>query len=229
MAFSAGAQFDVCNERHMQVVSNFAAVHDKVLKPPLDLKEEPMKFINLSILATSTAAMRLAKTTALAAVLMSLAPMAVAGDPIEKKGTTPYVTHFIFRPLMTIDTAELGKATTLEAVGTTQNMKGEKMLDKMSARCVALNVASGDKKYIDGACVLADSDGDKIFSTFDTRDLDKSQPKLDCGTHIITGGTGKYKGITGSEPFACISMPALAGPGDYFAMDIPHNTSWEIK
>ena len=90
------------------------------------------------------------------------------------------------------------------------------MLDKMSARCAALNVASGDKKYIDGACVLADSDGDKIFSTFDTRDLDKSQPKMDCGTHIITGGTGKYKGITGSEPFACIAMPALAGSGRLF-------------
>ena len=79
------------------------------------------------------------------------------------------------------------------------------MLDKMSAHCTALSVASGDKKYIDGACVLADSDGDKIFSTFDTRDLDKSQPEMDCGTHIITGGTGKYKGITGSEPFACIA------------------------
>jgi hypothetical protein len=74
-------------------------------------------------------------------------------------------------------------------------------------------VASGDKKYIDGACVLTDSDGDKIFSTFDTRDTDKSQPEMSCGTHIITGGTGKYKGITGSEPFACITMPALAGPG----------------
>jgi len=49
------------------------------------------------------------------------------------------------------------------------------------------------------------------------------------GTHIITGGTGKYKGITGSEPFACITMPALAGPGGYTAMDIPHNTTWEIK
>jgi len=24
-------------------------------------------------------------------------------------------------------------------------------------------------------------------------------------------------------------MPALAGPGGYFAMDIPHNTTWEIK
>ena len=101
---------------------------------------------------------------------MTVAPTVVLGQSTEKKGTTPYVTHFVFRPLTSIDIAELGKATTLEAVGTTQNMKGEKMLDKMSAQCVALNVASGDKKYIDGACVLADSDGDKIFSTFDTRD-----------------------------------------------------------
>jgi hypothetical protein len=30
-------------------------------------------------------------------------------------------------------------------------MKGEKMLDKMSARCEALSVDSGPKKYIDGA------------------------------------------------------------------------------
>jgi hypothetical protein len=165
----------------------------------------------------------------LAAVFVALAPGAAGAQTIEKKGTTPYVTHFIFRPLMSIDIPGLGTATNLEAVGTTQNMKGEKMLDKMSAHCAALSVASGGKKYIDGACVLTDSDDDKIFSTFDTRDVDKSQPEMNCGTHIITGGTGKYKGITGSEPFACITMPALAGPGGYTAMDIPHNTRWEIK
>jgi hypothetical protein len=186
--------------------------------------------MNLSMIARSSTAMTIAKATLVAGVLVAVVSTFALGDPaIEKKGTTPYVTHFIFRPLMNIDLAELGKATALEAVGTTQNMKGEKMLDKMSAHCTALNVASGEKKYIDGACVLADSDGDKIFSTFDTRDLDKSQPQMNCGTHIITGGTGKYKGITGSEPFACINMPALAGPGGYFAMDIPHNTTWEIK
>jgi hypothetical protein len=185
--------------------------------------------IYLNIIASPAAARTVVKAALFAGVLTIFAPAVVSGQSIEKKGTTPYVTHFIFRPLMSIDIADLGKATALEAVGTTQNMKGEKMLDKMSAHCTALNVAAGDKKYIDGACVLADSDGDKIFSTFDTRDLDKSQPKMDCGTHIITGGTGKYKGITGSEPFACISMPALAGPGGYFAMDIPHNTTWEIK
>ena len=155
-------------------------------------------------------------------------PGAFAAD-LPSKGTTPYVTHFIFRPVQAIDIPELGQATLLEAVGTTQNMKGEAMLDKMSARCTALSVDSGPKKYIDGACVLADADGDKIFSTFDTRDVDKSQPDLDCGTHIITGGTGKYSGITGSEPFDCVTMPNLAGAGGYTAMDIPHNTTWEIK
>jgi hypothetical protein len=147
----------------------------------------------------------------------------VLGEPIEKKGATPYVTHFIFRPVESIDISGLGSATLLEAVGTTQNMKGEKMFDKMSARCTALSVDSGPKKYIDGACVLADADGDKIFSTFDTRDIDKSQPDMNCGTHIITGGTGKYAGITGSEPFACNSLPALAGAGGYTSMEIPHN------
>jgi hypothetical protein len=188
-----------------------------------------MKSVNLSIIAAPTAARTLVKVALLSGVLMAFAPGIVLGQSIEKKGTTPYVTHFIFRPLMSIDIADLGTATSLEAVGTTENMKGEKMLDKMSAHCTALSVASGDKKYIDGACVLADSDGDKIFSTFDTRDLDKSQPEMNCGTHIITGGTGKYAGITGSEPFACIAMPALSGPGGYTAMDIPHNTTWEIK
>ena len=161
--------------------------------------------------------------------VLALAPGSVLGEPIEKKGTTPYRTHFVFRPLASIDIPGLGTATALEAVGTTENMKGEKMLDKMSAHCTAVNVASGDKKYIDGACVLADSDGDKIFSTFDTRDVDATQPDLSCGTHIITGGTGKYAGITGKEPFACNAMPALAGAGGYTAMDIPHSSTWEIK
>lgn len=178
---------------------------------------------------TSTAAMTLAKTALISGALMALASGAVMGEPIAKSGNTSYVTHFIFRPVASMDVGELGKSTLLEAVGTTQNLKGEPMFDKMSARCTALNVASGDKKYIDGACVLADADGDKIFSTFDTRDLDKAQADMNCGTHVITGGTGKYKGITGTEPFACQAMPALAGTGEYTALDIPHNTTWEIK
>ncbi len=112
----------------------------------------------------------------------------------------------------------------------TQHMKGEKMLDKMKAKCTAVSIDAGGKQYIDGACALTDSDGDIVFSTFDTRDLDKSQPEMDCGTHIITGGTGKYAGITGREPFKCITKATPAGePAGSFAIDIPHNTTWEIR
>ena len=183
----------------------------------------------ISMIAAPAAAMTLVKGALLVSVLLAFAPGAVLADDMPSKGTTPYVTHFVFRPVMTLDVPNLGTVTTLEATGTTENLKGEKMLDKMSARCEALSVNSGPKNYIDGACVLADADGDMIFSSFDTRDLDKSQPDMKCGTHIITGGTGKYKGITGSEPFACNGLPALAGAGGYTSMDIPHNTSWEIK
>lgn len=166
----------------------------------------------------------------LSGMVVALGPCVGQADQIPKSGTTPYVTHFVFHPLSSVDVPGVGKVVALEAVGPTENMKGEKMLDKMMAKCAAVSIDSGGKKYIDGACALTDRDGDIVFSTFDTRDLDKSQPKMDCGTHTITGGTGKYAGITGREPFACIAKPTPEGqPAGSFAMDIPHNTSWEIK
>src|SRR6266481_2762221 len=82
------------------------------------------------------------KSALLSGVLMTLTPGVVLGQQMEKKGTTPYVTHFIFRPLMSIDIPGLGTATNLEAVGTTQNMKGEKMLDKMSASLATVSPSS---------------------------------------------------------------------------------------
>ena len=191
-----------------------------------------MKATNVSLRAVSAAARTVGGIALLSGAVIALAPWTGLADPVTPlppKGTSPYVTHFIFRPLLSIDDTGVGKASVMEAVGTTQNLKGEKMLDKMAARCVAINVELDEKKYIDGVCVLTDTGGDKIVSTFDTRDVDKSQPEMNCGTHIIVGGTGKYKGITGREPFACHAMPTLAGPGGYTALDIPHNTVWEIK
>jgi hypothetical protein len=172
---------------------------------------------------------RLISTALLAGALAVFIAGPIQAQQEERKGMAPYVTHFVFRPIQSLDVKGAGTVNLLEAVGTTQNLKGEPMLDKMAARCNALQVDAGGKKYIDGACALTDKDGDVIFSTFDTRDVDQSNPKMNCGTHIITGGTGKYTGISGREPFACNEMPSLAGAGNYFAMDIPHETTWEIK
>ena len=64
----------------------------------------------------------LVKTAILSGVLVAFAPGIVLADPIEKKGTAPYVTHFIFRPVQSLEVSGLGTATLLEAIGTTQNM-----------------------------------------------------------------------------------------------------------
>ena len=108
-----------------------------------------------TIFTTPGARKALVKSALVSGLLMTVAPGIVTADPTEKKGISPYVTHFIFRPVQSLEVPGLGTATLLEALGTTQNMKGEKMFDKMSARCTALSVDSGSKKYIDGAWVLA--------------------------------------------------------------------------
>ena len=73
-----------------------------------------------SMIAAPAVAMRLVKGALLASVLLAFAPGVFAAD-LPSKGTTPYVTHFIFRPIQTIDIPDLGSASLLEAVGTTEN------------------------------------------------------------------------------------------------------------
>jgi hypothetical protein len=43
--------------------------------------------------------MTLVKRALFFGVLVAFAPGIMLADPVEKKGTTPYVTHFIFRPV----------------------------------------------------------------------------------------------------------------------------------
>src|SRR6516162_48962 len=163
-----------------------------------------MKLVNLK---------KTIETALLSGIVLAFATGGALSERIEKKGKTSYVTHFVFHPLSSIDVPNVGKATVLEAVGPTENMKGEKMLDKMKAKCTAVSIDSAGKKYIDGACQLTDGDGDIVFSTFDTRDLDKSQPEMDCGTHIITGARASTRGSRGVSRLSALpSRRRLASP-----------------
>ena len=47
--------------------------------------------------------MALAKKALLSSLLVAFAPGIIQADPIEKKGTAPYVTHFIFRPVQSLE------------------------------------------------------------------------------------------------------------------------------
>ena len=83
------------------------------------------------------------KTALFFGVLMAFAPGAVlAVDAPPKSGTTSYTTHFVFVPKSTVDIPGVGKAVALEATGPTENTKGDAFLDKMTAKCAAVNVDS---------------------------------------------------------------------------------------
>ena len=48
-----------------------------------------------------------------------------------------------------------------------------------------------------GKCSWSDADGDNLYTSFEGNAANKK------GTSYITGGTGKYAGITGQGPWVC--------------------------
>ena len=145
----------------------------------------------------------MAKATLLAGVLIASAPGMLSAQPIEKNASTAYVAHIVFRPLFSTNVARLGTATSLDTV---------------PAHCIAVERFVSDKDVLSSICEVTDAAGDKVFSSFEAPNIDKSQPRVICGTHILAAGTGKYKAIAEGDPFACIAMPALVGPSVETAM-----------
>src|SRR5271166_6693574 len=63
----------------------------------------------------------------------SLTPSPLSGN--RKERHSPLRNAFIFRPLETLEVPGVGTGQLYEMTGSTQNLKGEPMLDKMAARC----------------------------------------------------------------------------------------------
>lgn len=85
-------------------------------------------------------------------------------------------------------------------VGVTFNNSGTGPLHLGPFNCVdAFIVIDGQGKN-KGFCAFGDTDGDRIFTEFTGNFVPGSGGN---GTNEITGGTGKYAGITGSGPWKC--------------------------
>ena len=69
-----------------------------------------------------------------------------------------------------------------------------------------------------------------LFTTFDSRNLDAAQPKLNCGSYVSSGGTGKFKGFTATGGYSCAMAEAPKGePAGSFAMNISHVENWQMN
>lgn len=105
-----------------------------------------------------------------------------------------------------------------ELNGLSLNDKGSGMFHDMGMRCLALITSEGGKPRSDGRCVLVDRDGDQVFHTFVNRG--------GTGHHDITGGTGKYAGITGREDFTIAG--GLRAPEGMNVLVVPVKATWKL-
>jgi hypothetical protein len=89
--------------------------------------------------------------------------------------------------------------------GAVYNEDGKSFLDKARYQVVALNDAGvlrvGYKTFTDG-------DGAKVFAKYS---VTESKPPEHHGTLEITGGTGKYEGITGTGTFRIVYISDRVG------------------
>lgn len=85
------------------------------------------------------------------------------------------------------------------SVGTTFNDKGSGPLHLGPANCSSTFVVSEGSGPIKGYCAFGDADGDRVFTDF----TGAISPNGAEGTNVISGGTGKYAGATGSGPWKC--------------------------
>jgi hypothetical protein len=85
----------------------------------------------------------------------------------------------------------------------------------MSVRCLYHWSVVEKANHFNGSCVHTDKDSDNIFGTFD-----------DTTTTLI-GGTGKYKGITGTVSYTTRELHDAVGGRP--ALIAHHKAKWEIK
>ena len=161
---------------------------------------------------------KLAKVAFTAVILISLSQVALAQQlQMPKQGTTAYVTYYTSRFLSRLNMGEMGSEWLGELVGVTRNTDGQKFFDSMTVRCIYyFEAVMGSRKH-NGACIETDSDGDKVYTTFEGETM----------THTLIGGTGKYIGISGTAAYTSKELPA---PGEGLTANITeHKLTWKLK
>jgi hypothetical protein len=152
----------------------------------------------------------------------TLALMAVAafsaipaiGAEFPKTGEAEYDTYYVGNVVAKMDSG-VGTGAIVDETGITRNVKGEGPFHDMSVRCLYHWSVVGETNRLNGTCVETDKDGDNVFTTFDDKN------------HYLIGGTGKYKGITGTVPYTVVQLHEAIGGRT--AWIVNHKATWEIK
>jgi hypothetical protein len=190
------------------LVGTIELVHRPILPPKVWLAQ----FASSTVVKERSAAMKSMLASIAVVLTFSAAPAAAAEFP--KTGSAEYDTYYVDTVVAQIDSGA-GTGAIVDTTGITRNIKGEGPFHNMSVRCLRQQSLVGDEFHLNGTCVETDKDGDNVFTTFDDKN------------HYLMGGTGKYKGITGTIPYTYVDLHDAVGGRP--ANVVNHKASWEIK
>jgi hypothetical protein len=148
------------------------------------------------------------------ALVLTLCAAPALSAEFPKTGEAEYDTYYVGNPVAKFDSGA-GTGAIVDETGITRNVKGEGPFHDMSVRCLYHMSLVGETLHLNGSCVETDKDGDNVFTTFDDKN------------HYLMGGTGKYKGITGTVPYTVVELHETVGGRS--AVIVNHKASWEIK
>ena len=134
-----------------------------------------------------------------------------------KSGEATFDRYLTGRQVAAADTT-VGTAELWVESGVTRNVKGEAPFDRLDDTCFGQDTLIDNKATrLFGSCVKVDKDGDKILVTFGEA---KDQ-------WSIIGGSGKYKGITGTGTNLGYEM-IREQPKEWTAIS-HESVKWQIK
>jgi len=132
------------------------------------------------------------------AVALTFCAAPALSAEFPKTGEAEYDTYYVDNTVAKID-GGAGTGAIIDETGITRNVKGEGPFHDMSVRCLYHWSVVGETNRQNGSCVDTDKDGDNVFITFDDKNL------------YYSGGTGKYKGITGTAAYTYVELHETVG------------------
>ena len=147
-----------------------------------------------------------------------LAAPAFAAEALPPSGAAKLAAYQVCRPLAALDMGASGSEASTECNGVVRNLDPQKQPDNLSIHCLESTSNRPEAYRYWGTCVQTDSDGDKLFVTYDG---------VKTGQFKWIGGTGKYKDVTGSGALSVVVAPNGA-PG-LFAYTLNFDANWTTK
>jgi hypothetical protein len=129
--------------------------------------------------------------------LVPLGVLAALACSASAYATNPGAVDVTITDVTTAESIETADDQTVFALDQLVVLTGEGVLNNTTGRCLALEVADNatGASTTNGFCTFVDANGDKIFEEFEiSRDSLSGEAS---GTGTITGGTGRYEGISG--------------------------------